>query len=182
MTPGVGSLSPWYSRYQATNRGNPTAIGSFSIYRGVIPTFPLGPSTRLATISNPSVVTYDDTGAKAAASNYFYLVTSTDKRGFVSGGGNELPSGIMDLSASLVTASTIHMSWAPVTTNVKGGPTGVAKYVLYASDTPIPRSRVDVLSPAVDNIQTNSVDVAVSPTLKYYTVIVVDLRGNKSPL
>jgi hypothetical protein len=65
---------------------------------------------------------------------------------------------------------------------VKGEATTVAKYQLYTSDTPISRSRVDTLAPAIDNILTTSADVPLNTSKKYYSVIVVDLRGNKSPL
>jgi len=109
-------------------------------------------------------------------------VSSTDTRGYVSGVSWELPNGITDLVLETLSGgATVRLAWTGIATDVRGGWTSVDKYVLYAGDQPITRARTDTLTPLMDNIRAASVDIPVNPQHKYYTVIVVDLRGNKSP-
>jgi len=181
-TPGdANSLTLSWTRPSLDIYGDPTMAASFSIYRDTFPTFVPSPSNRIATITDPNATSHVDVGARTALPNYYYLVTSADVRGFVSGAGNELPGGVSDLTSEMPVPGFVHFSWSPVTTDLAGEPVTIAKYVLYASGTPVTRGMTDALTPVADNIQGTSVDVAENPAHKFYSLIVVDMRGNKSP-
>jgi hypothetical protein len=53
--------------------------------------------------------------------------------------------------------------------------------MLYAAGTPISRASIGALVPVADNVTGSFVEIAESPVHKYFTLIVVDARGNKSP-
>ncbi|HXI02803.1 MAG TPA: C25 family cysteine peptidase [Candidatus Saccharimonadales bacterium] len=183
LTPGdPNSLTLTWTHSGLDIYGSPTTLASFDIYRGETPGFMPSAANRVAVISDPAIETWTDHGAAAAAPNYYYLVGAKDARGFESGLGLDLPKGVIDLEASETGGgSTIHFAWSPVTQDVQGNTTLIAKYVLYASAQPISRGDVDSMTPLVDNITGTALDVPVNPSHEYYTLIVVDTRGNKSP-
>lgn len=162
--------------------GGPTTIASYAVYRGTTPDFVPSPANRIAFISNASTTSYVDVGAHAASTSYYYVVASTDARGYTSGASWELPKGVSDIEAEMLPGgTTVRFTWNPITTDVAGNATTVSKYVLYASGSPVTRAQTESMTPIADDIQATSVDVAVNPAHLYYTLIVVDLRGNKSP-
>ncbi len=183
VTPGdATSLTLQWSHPSVDIYGAPTTLASFDIYRSNTPGFIPATANRIAVITNPSITTYKDTGAAAAPGNYYYVVGAKDARGFSSGLGRDLPDGVDDLELSLTGGgSLVRFDWTPVSTDVQGQPTSIAKYALYASGQPVARENVGSMVPLVDNITVNHVEVAVSPVHFYYTLIVVDTRGNKSP-
>jgi hypothetical protein len=182
-TPGdANSLTLSWSKPTEGVYGGPTNIGSYSIYRGTFPTFTPAPSNRIVIINDPDVTSYIDVGAAVAPDDYFYLMNATDTRGFSSGLGRELPDGVNDVAADLINSgTTVRFDWSAVTTDARGGPTTISHYELYAGGAPLPRGAVDSMTPLADNIQTLFVEVAENPAHLFYTLIVVDTRGNKSP-
>ena len=160
--------------------GGPVAVASFSIYRSTNPFFIPGTSNRIAVISDPNARSFIDPGAFVAPQNYYYLVTVTDTRGFVSGAGRQLPDGVSDLRI-VRNGGNLDLSWSAVTRDVDGNPTLVDHYELYADAQPVDRARVGTLAPAVPFIATTSVSVPAPAGAVYYSVIVVDVRGNRSP-
>jgi hypothetical protein len=162
--------------------GSPTTLASFEIFRDISPGFIPSLANRVAEISNPAVTTWTDTGAAVAPSSYYYLVGATDAKGYSSGLAFDLPAGVPDLSPSLVGGgSTVRFDWTPVATDIHGGQTIIQKYMLYAAGTPISRASIGALVPVADNVTGSFVEIAESPVHKYFTLIVVDARGNKSP-
>ncbi len=162
--------------------GGPTVIDSYAIYRGTFPAFIPAPSNRIALISDPNVTSQIDVGAAAAPSDYYYLMNATDGKGLSSGLGFELPGGVDDLVVDVINGGTaLRFDWGAVTNDIRGGTTRISHYTLYADGAPIPRGAIDAKTPLVDNILTNNVEIPVNPAHLYFTLIVVDTRGNKSP-
>ena len=178
--PSPSSIELLWSAPAVDIYGGPTQVGSFSIYRGTLPTFAAGTSTRITTINNPSAGSYTDPGAYTAPPNYFYLVTAADLDGFSSGAGRQLPKGITDLALA-VSGSNINMTWSPVTQDIDGNPTSVDHYVLYSDTLPVDRERIESLTPIVPVIVGPSVTTPIPGGVVFYTVIVIDVKGNKSP-
>lgn len=183
VTPGdANSLTLSWNAPTEDIYGGPTVIDSYAIYRETFPAFVPAPSNRIALISDPNVTSHIDVGAAAAPSDYYYLMNATNDRGFSSGLGFELPGGVDDLVVDIINGgTTLRFDWSAVTNDVLGGTTRISHYALYADGAPIPRAAIDLKTPLADNILTNSVEVPVNPAHLYFTLIVVDTRGNKSP-
>lgn len=183
VTPGdPNSLTLQWSHSGLDIYGAPTTLAAFQIYRGETPGFVPSPANLVADITDPAVTSWTDTGAAASPQDYYYVVGAKDARGLAGGLGFELPDGVDDLSPSIINGgATVRFEWTPVTTDVKGGQTMISKYVLYADGTPVSRSDIDAMSPLVDDITGSFVEVPVDPAQQFYTLIVVDTRGNKSP-
>ncbi len=161
--------------------GGPAALSSFTIYRDGVPGFTPGPANELVTIADPAAGTYLDLGAHSDPGNYYYLVGATDDRGFASGLGRQLPSGIADLDLS-AGGGSIMFTWSQPSVDVDGNPTLVGHYELYADPLPVGRARTGSLAPALPFISSTTASLPIPPgSLQYYTVIVVDVRGNRSP-
>ncbi len=161
--------------------GGLTDLSSFSIYRDTFPSFTPSVANRIAEINDPLASSYTDPGAFVAPSNYFYLIGATDSSGAVSGIGYQLPGGIPDLQVVRMGGSLV-FTWSPVSADVDGNPTPVSHYALYEETTPIEREQIDMLTPVLPVINGTSTSVAIPPgDFVYYSVIVVDTRGNKSP-
>jgi hypothetical protein len=183
ITPGdANSLTLSWTHPGVDIYGAPTTLGSFEIYRGTTPDFVPSVANRIAVISDPNVTSYIDVGAAIAPGNYYYLAGARDARGFSSGLAFDLPGGVADVEVTLTNGgTTVRFDWSPVSTDINGGQTIIDKYVLYASGSPVSRADVDGLTPLADNITGSFVEVAENPSHFYYTLIVVDTRGNQSP-
>jgi hypothetical protein len=161
--------------------GRPTTVTGYKVYRGATPGFMVVGTTPLATIGSPSTTTYTDPGAKTAPGTYYYVVTATDVMGFVSGGGRELPNGISDLAVSMPSANMIHLVWTPPTTDFQGFGTLISHYQVHVTTAPVPRQSLNASTIVLDNVPGPSVDLSLSGTPRYISVIAVDNRGNLSP-
>ena len=63
-----------------------------------------------------------------------------------------------------------------------GGPTIVDRYELYASDAPFTREDIrDGLIAPLDSTTATSYELTPAAQSRYYSVIVIDNRGNASP-
>lgn len=183
VTPGdANSLTLSWSKPSLDIYGGPTTVVSYELYRESFPGFVPAPSNRIAVITDPNQTSYIDTGAAAAPSPYFYLLGATDNSGLSSGLGFELPTGVSDLFVDIINGgTTVSFDWTPVTMAVDGTPASVAKYQLYSGSAPIPRTLVDSLTPVLDNITTGHAEMPLTAGQDFFTLIVVDTKGNKSP-
>jgi len=170
-----------WSRPAVDIYGRPTAIARYNVYRGSTPGFQPFAGAPLATINDPAITTYLDAGAATAAGNAYYIVTAIDLSGLVSGAGRELPSGIGSLAVSVPAAGSIRLAWSGVTTDVQGLPTIVDHYQVYMSSQPLPRSSLSSSTLLMDNVRSVSVDLPAPNGPLYFSVLVVDDRGNLSP-
>jgi hypothetical protein len=166
--------------------GDAETIKEIKIYRDTIPNF-------VPSLSNlitdpplaPGTTSYTDSGAYTSPDDYYYLVQTIDMDDNPSGIGREVPSAIQDMivEKSLTTPGNIILFWSEITTDFFGDPTLIDRYDLYGRDTGF--SREDIKNGAVPliqgNITTTSVEIEPDAGKRYYSVIVVDNRGNESP-
>ena len=77
----------------------------------------------------------------------------------------------------------ILLSWSPVTTTFDGGPVDLLHYELYGSNQPFTRAdiRDGVVGGPLTTATGTSIDMTPMLQSRYYSVLAVDTRGNKSP-
>lgn len=165
---------------------DPETISAIKIYRNTVPDF-IPSDTNLITDPplGPDTTSYTDAGAYSSPENYYYLVQSIDVDGNPSGVGREVPAAIEDMTIkkSLTTPGNIILSWGEITTDFFGDPSIIDHYTLYGSDTKFTREDIknDLIPVIQDNITTTSIEITPAGGDRYYSVIVLDNRGNKSP-
>jgi hypothetical protein len=163
--------------------GKPKAVSYYEVYRGTDPQFLPTLGNRIGT---PAGVSWTDAGALAAGGpDYFYLVRAVDTAGFPGGLGNQLPRGILDLviEPSGITPGALWLSWSPVTTDLDDNPVSISHYEVYGADGPFTRADIaagspDLVVPAASGPLT---EIVPSGPERYYSVLAVDARGNRSP-
>jgi hypothetical protein len=104
----------------------------------------------------------------------------------VGGLGNQLPNGIDVITLSKTPNGlggyTIGISWSPVTTDFDGQPLAIDHYEVYAASFKFTRTDVrNGIVPLVASPVTASWSETAPAANRYYSVIAVDDRGNKSP-
>jgi hypothetical protein len=169
--------------------GKEDTIAQYEVYRGTEPGFLPVPGNRIGVTGTPS---FSDAGALADGEPaYHYLVRAVDVDGHGGGLARQLPGGIADLILEWTPeTTTLTLSWSPVGGDFDGSPAVIDHYEVYASDQPI--ARADVcdglddgcagLEPVLDDVGGASAQI-VEPgaTNRYYSVLAVDAKGNKSP-
>jgi hypothetical protein len=162
----------------------PTTVSTYEVFRGTTPTFTPGPGNK---IGQTAGTTFPDPGANSiAAPAYHYLVRAVDAAGNVGGLGNQLPNGIDVITLSKTPNGlggyTIGISWSPVTTDFDGQPLAIDHYEVYAASFKFTRTDVrNGIVPLVASPVTASWSETAPAANRYYSVIAVDDRGNKSP-
>jgi hypothetical protein len=158
--------------------GLPVSVTEYEIFRGLSPGFVPDLDTPLATVAAPDT-TYRDLGAAGNGTDFYYLVRAIDAQGFASSVGRDLPDGISDLHVEFQ-GNTAELSWTAVTETVGGWPTSVAVYEIHGATAPLARSGI---SPATLLGTTGGTSFLHVPPVAdfYYTVLVVDVRGDVSP-
>ena len=161
-----------------------TTISKYEVYRGTSPTFVPDVTTL---IGSPTSTTFTDVGALGGATpSYYYLVRAVDSSNNGGGLGEQLPNGIFLLTvARSATPGNVVLSWPPVTTNFDGGPVRLGFYQVYASGSKFRRSDIrdgqTPPGPPVTTTSGTSVELTPGPGIQYYSVLVVDAKGNVSP-
>jgi hypothetical protein len=164
--------------------GKATSIVRYEVYRGTTPGFVPGAANR---IGMPTTTTFTDPGAMGSGTPYHYLVRAVDNTGNGGGLGEQLPNGIgfLSVSESITTPGWVVLSWPAVVSNFDGGPVHIASYQIYASSSPFRRSSIrDGLTPPGPPIATTtstSFELNPGAGIQYYSVLVVDAKGNVSP-
>ena len=162
----------------------PATVAFYEVFRGTTPTFMPGPGNK---IGQTALATFTDPGANSIATPaYHYLVRAVDTAGNVGGLGNQLPNGIDVITLSKTPDGlggyTIGLSWAAVTTDFDGQPLAIDHYEIYGSSTRF--TRTDIRNGGVPQVGSTTTaswtETAPAPN-RYYSVIAVDDRGNKSP-
>ena len=162
--------------------GDAVTIGQYEIFRGELAVFVPATENRIGATATTD---FTDGGAAAAAGpDYFYLVRALDATGNPGGVGRQLPDGIGNLLLTpAVTAGHLLFSWSPVTTDFDQQPTQISHYELYAADQPFGRAEIELGSVELleDGISGNSIEILPESQNRYYSVLAVDVRGNRSP-
>ncbi len=164
--------------------GKPATIASYEVYRGTTPTFVPGPANRVGT---PTTATFTDQNALSLANpNYYYLVRAVDASGNVGGLGNQLPNGIDALALTKTPDGSggynLSLGWPAVTMDFDlAFPVVINHYEVYGTDHVFSRADIrDGLVPLLASPTTNSWSLPAPATNRYFSVIAVDARGNKS--
>lgn len=165
--------------------GKPETVAYYEVFRGTTVQFVPGPGNRVSPAAW-TAVTWTDTGALGPGKpNYYYLVRAVDTEGNAGGLGRSLPDGISDLSVSraAVVAGNLVLSWSPVTRVVNDAtPTVVERYELYGTATPFTMEQLrDGAVPVLASTSGTSLEITPAAESRYYRVVAVDSRGNRSP-
>lgn len=164
--------------------GGAETVSAYEIYRGPTPDFVPGPANRIGTTA---ATTFTDPGALGTGTPaYHYLVRAVDAAGNAGGLGGQLPQGIDLLRVDRApTAGWLRLSWPAVTTDVDNHAARIARYDVYYGDKPFRRADVrDGKTPPgapISSTSGTSIDLAQPAGNGYYSVIVVDAKGNLSP-
>jgi hypothetical protein len=162
--------------------GKPVAVAHYEILRGVAPVFLPTPEPPHDTTSTAG---YSDAGSLAAAEDHFYLVRAVDAEGNPGGLGHQLPAGVVDLEIepSATTPGALVLGWSPVGTDFDGNPLIVAHYEIWAAAAPFTRAEIEAGMPELVSTGVTSTTVEIFPAgpKRYYSVLAVDARGNRSP-
>jgi|GEM_PF-2155312 len=162
--------------------GDAVDIGQYEVFRGELAQFVPAPENRIA--STPATGFTDSAAAVWPDPNYFYLVRALDLAGNPGGAGRQLPDGIGNLLVDQSeTPGQLLLSWSPVTTDFDQQPTQISHYELYASDQPYGRAEIEQGSVELLNGAISGESIEILPELqnRYYSVLAVDVRGNRSP-
>lgn len=161
--------------------GKPETVAHYEIYRGTTPDFLPGPGNKIGQVAGTS---FTDPGALGTGlPNYHWLVRAMDVDGNAGGLGYQLPNGIdaMTMAKSGTTPGNVILSWPAVTTDFDGRPTRIDKYEIYASGTPFSREAIrNGTVPLLQSTTSTSIEITPAASSRYYSVIAVDTRGNKS--
>ena len=80
-------------------------------------------------------------------------------------------------------AGNIILSWPEITTDFDGAPTSIDHYEVYGFDTPFGRAEIEsgAVGPPVATVSGTSAEFAPLAPSRFYSVIAIDARGNRSP-
>ncbi|MFQ5766690.1 MAG: C25 family cysteine peptidase [Acidobacteriota bacterium] len=158
-----------------------TSVQQYEIFSSsASPAFPLDATTQLAVVPDSTAPSFTHTGAGTVLESRFYLVVSRDADGVASPPGETVPAPIFDLATDRPAPGTIHLSWAPVTTDFAGNPVFVDHYEVYGSLTPFSRQMINTMVPLRSSVTGTSVDLLESEG-EFFSVLAVGQRGSLSP-
>ncbi len=161
--------------------GKPETVAHYEIFRSTTPDFVPGAGNKVGQVTG---TTFTDPGTMEFADpNYHWLVRAVDVDGNLGGAGYQLPNGIdaLTLSKSTVTPGNVILSWPAVTTDFDGNPTRIARYDVYAAGAPFTREAIrDGSVPLLQSTTATSIEITPDALSRYYSVLVVDTRGNTS--
>jgi hypothetical protein len=160
--------------------GKPESVAKYEVYRGTTPTFTPTPANR---IGSPTAPTHTDNGALGAGQpTFYYLVRAIDAEGNPSGLGQQLPDGVRALKIGKALNGNMTFSWPAVTHDFDGHPTTILRYDLYSADHPF--TRADIRNGTIALLGSafgTTLQIAPPSGSRYYSLVVVDTRGNLSP-
>ena len=172
--------------------GKTATVDFYEVYRGTTPVFVPSEANRISPPGGVAVPTFTDAaGLAPGGPDYHWLVRAVDVDGNGGGLGMQLPAGVGDLNLgkSGITPGDVVLSWTPVTVAIDGESTVVDHYDVYVSDQPFGRTDIcdplDAacvgLDPAMTGLTATSLERTPASAVEYYSVLVVDVKGNQSP-
>ena len=87
------------------------------------------------------------------------------------------------LEKSQINTGNLFLTWPAVSGDFDGNPTVVSHYEIWGSNTPITRQQIEAGSVELILPVVTQAFAEITPAApnRYYSVIVVDARGNRSP-
>jgi len=178
---GSGALLSW-SAVTVDIYGDPASIDHYEVFRGTAAQFMPETGNRVGT---PATTEFMDSGAvELGQPDYYYLVRAIDGDGNPGGAGGQLPGGIVDLTlAESPTPGRVLLAWSAVAADFDDQPTSISHYELYASDQPFGRAEIQqgTVELLDGSIPGTTLDLLPQSQNRYYSVLAVDARGNRSP-
>jgi len=163
--------------------GKPCDVAHYEIYRGTDAQYLPSAGNRIAVTAMTSFT--DEGELTEGGSDQYYLVRAVDQSGNPGGLGGQLPDGTLGLSVthSESVPGNVVLNWPAVTTDFDGTPITIAYYEVYGFDQPFGRSEIEsgAVGPPVVSGPSTSVELAPGSQSRYYSVLAVDSRGNRSP-
>lgn len=162
--------------------GKPTTVAQYEVFRGSTMQFVPSPATLVGSTATTS---YVDGGELAGGPTRYYLVRALDDEDNPGGLGRQLPMGTAALvvGRSSLTPGNVVLGWPAVTTDFDGNPTTIVGYEVYASDQPFDREDIQsgATGPPLWSGPGNSCELTPAAQSRFYSVLVIDVRGNRSP-
>ena len=161
--------------------GKPATVVNYEIYRGGAPDYTNGGLVKIADCPAPCA-SWPDTGAATSGQDAHYRVRAIDGAGLEGALGSEAPQGVFLDVVRGTLPGDLMLTWPQATTTLDGLPLDLGHYAIYASDVPISKTAVvgGALSPTM-TVTTNFVEISPPAQSRFYSVFVVDARGNISP-
>jgi hypothetical protein len=163
--------------------GKPTEVVRYEIFRGTEPAYSSAGMTKIGECLSPCSFPFVDPGAAQGPEELYYRVRAVDAESNGGGMGSEAPLGTeLTLDRTGPDPHALTLNWAPVTTALDGSAVESPRYDVYAADQPFTREDVREGSVALlTSTSATSVDVSSPTQDRYYSIVVVDIRGNVSP-
>lgn len=162
--------------------GKPTTVTLYEIFRGTGADYTNEGLVKIDECPAPCP-SWTDPGMAAAPGDVHYRVRAVGEDGNRGGLGSELPRRTnLSVAWSQVTPGNVVLAWDPVVEALDGSTAQIGEYRLYAADQPFSREdiRDNLLIPLLTTTGT-SVELTPPAQNRYYSVLVVDIRGNVSP-
>jgi hypothetical protein len=139
--------------------------------------------TKIGECFSPCSFPFVDPGGASGAGESFYRVRAVDDDGNAGGMGSEAPQGtVLTLSRTGPGLNDLVLNWAAVTMALDGTAAELSHYALYAADQPFTREEIrDGAVSLLTTVTGTVLDISSQPQDRYYSVVVVDIRGNVSP-
>ena len=161
--------------------GKPAEIVNYEIFRGTAPDYTVSGLTKIGDCAAPCT-TFPDPSAAGNGLSQHYRVRAVGADGRSGALGSEAPAGVELQLARGTLSGDILLSWTPATLDLDGNPVDLQHYLVFGSDAPLPQTDVldGVASPLL-TVGGTSVELTPPVQSHFYTVFVVDTRGNISP-
>ena len=170
-----------WSEVTADVYGKPAAIVNYEIFRGTAPDYTVAGLMKIGDCAAPCT-TFPDLGVADNGLSQHYRVRAVDADSRLGALGSEVPAGVeLELLRGTV-AGDVRLSWTPATLDLDGNPVDLQQYLVFASDVPLPKTDiVDGVVPPLLTVSGTSVELTPPAQSRFYTVFVLDTRGNMSP-
>lgn len=163
--------------------GKPLTVATYEILRGTSADYSNDGLTLVDTCAAPCSG-WSDVGVAATGESYHYRVRALAGTGLEGALGSERPRGTVVRAEPAVVNGPgfFRLTWVAVNDTIDGRPASGLQYELYASPTPFSRQEVRAGSvPLATTLDDPFIELPISDLAGYYSVIVVDPRGNRSP-
>jgi hypothetical protein len=160
--------------------GKPAQVANYEVYRSSTPDVAPTRANRIGVAAGSEFV---DAGVLGPGGpSYYYRVRAVDADGNPGGFGGQLPDGIRALQIGWAPGQVV-LQWLAVASDFDGAPTDIAGYEVYGGPAPVGREAIEsgAAGPPLSSGPATTVVLPAPSGSGYYSVIVVDERGNRSP-
>jgi len=161
--------------------GKTASIVNYEIFRGTAPDYTVAGLTKIGDCAAPCS-TFPDPGAAINGLSQHYRVRAVGADTRPGALGSEAPEGVELTLARGTLAGDLLLTWTPATLDLDGNPVDLQHYLVFASDAPLLKTDiVDGGATPLPPVTGTSTELTPPAQSRFYTVFVVDTRGNMSP-